>query len=1044
MRILPNFVLAVGGCLLAVASAGAAELPVLNAANGFGGIRFVERADARIADGVLRLTNISADHFVCFATPPYFAAEVESIAVRYRASGMKPVPGQIFYAPSGSPYQATRKWLLPTIVADGAWHVLEARPDMAVDREDWRKMGILDTIRLDLTDAPGGTIEISEITFRGRVPAASAVAAVDAKTRAALDADPYPSVVPETWANVLAKPEASAVDVTCRGGLAVPCRAKAGERVMLEFDFEGDAPAFPVRLKVSLMAGTSLAWGEEIWAGQSAFSCIGGRLWRLRVPYDLPRCLSSGELTIRLESPSIRCVAGEIPAARLAYERCDRVPGWERPVRWGVTRVAGLPQFARDGQPVYPIWGFVRTDRECRHSGAPLTFVTVGASSLEWWPRGKEFNPVALDRAAERNFRLYPDAMFMFDLSIYPPPDWRAANPDEMARDEQGNINRDVGDSEINFSFASEKALADMEAMLEKAIRHLEASPYANRIAGYRVNSGHTIEWLGWSPSRKGTVLDFSPAAQKGFEAFARANYPEIMDFSVPTRAERTALDAPQSAVWDPRRHVRAIAYHEFYSRAVADAALRLCSRARALVGRDKLIGTYFGYVMTLMESGNAQMRAHFATKRFLDRAEGVIDFLLSPPGYGHAHRALGCALVDMKPFASMQAHGIVPLVEDDTRTHNNLALPGGGYFQCKTEAQTIDSMRRNMGIAVCRGLPFYTYAITSGAEFDYPRFAIDAGRLRRVGEEALRRKAARRAEVAVVVSEEAIKSMPDMSASKPEYFGVGLQWHVADGSVKRLSGIGGAPLATISFGHVYTRLARLGAPIDYRLAEDLADHPGDYRLYVFVSCLKAEPSLARAAERLRGRDCTLLWTYAPGYVSREGNSTENMKRLTGMDFERLAAPGDLAVTLADGTSLGKTGHSVEPRFALKAPAETIGRYADGACAYGSVKTGRATSLFYGSYDLGLPILRDAARRAGVHVYSETGDPFEASDAFVTLHARFAGRKTIRLPRKADVYDVFNDRRVAEGVTEFSFEAPLHSSWLFSLNESTSKERNSK
>ena len=105
---------------IAAAAAGAAELPVLNAANGFGGIRFVERADARVEDGVLRLANISADHFVCFATPPYFAAEVGAIAIRYRAKGMKAAAGQIFYAPSGSPYVAARKWLLPPMEPLGA------------------------------------------------------------------------------------------------------------------------------------------------------------------------------------------------------------------------------------------------------------------------------------------------------------------------------------------------------------------------------------------------------------------------------------------------------------------------------------------------------------------------------------------------------------------------------------------------------------------------------------------------------------------------------------------------------------------------------------------------------------------------------------------------------------------------------------------------------------------------------------------------------------------------------------------------------------
>lgn len=1023
----------VSALFLATLHVEGASLPVLNAANGFGEIRFVERADARIDGNVLKITNIAQDHFICFATEPYFAAEVEAIEIRYRASGMEKIAGQIFYAPTGASYVGSRKWNLPLIETDGQWHVLVAKPEMAIDLEDWRKMGILDNIRVDLTDAPGGTIEISEIAFRGKTAAvATQSEKLSEKLLKSLDADPYPAAMPTTWPKTLAKPESvGSVDVVCRGGVVSPSAAAAGERVTFRFDFAGEAPSFPIRLKVSLLSGRSLAWSEELWAGNETFSRIGGNVWRLTVPYVLPTCLSSADLQVWLESPSVRCVSGEMPSAPLTFTQGASLPGWERPIKMGVKSVAGLPYFTRGGVPFYPLWGFVRSDRACRHSTAPLDLVTVSAPHLEWWPRGKVFDPTVFDRVAEHNARLYPNAMFMFDLSVYPPPDWRSANPDEMARDEQGYINRDVGDNEINFSFASKKALDDMAEMMTKAIRHLEASPYANRIAGYRVNSGHTIEWLGWSPSRKGTVLDFSPVAQRGFEAFAKAHYPEITDYSVPTLAERTELDASRSVVWDQQKHLRAVAYHDFYSRAVTDAALRLCKCARDLVGRDRLVGTYFGYVMTLNATGNAQMRAHFATKDFLDRSKGVIDFLLSPPGYAFAHRALGNTLVDMKPFASMQSHGIVPVVEDDTRTHNNFALPGSGYFQCKTETQTVAEMRRNMGIAICRGLPFYTYAITSGAEFDYPQYATDCESLKRVGEDALRHQVGRHAEIAVIVSEEMVKSMPNMSASKPEFFGEGQQWYLSDGSVKRLDSTGGSPLATVSFGNTYNRLARLGAPVDYRLAEDLADHPGDYKLYIFLNCLNAEPSLVRAAQKLRERDCTLLWTYAPGFVARNGNSVENMKTLTGMDFVPSATAQDAAVTVSGGETFGKTGHPVSPLFVLKNATEELGRYGDGVCGFGAIRTGQAESIFYGSYSLELPTLRQIAGRAGVHIYSSSGDPMEANGAFVTLHARFAGKKTIRLPKRATVYDVFSRREVAKDVTTFDFDAPLHSSWLF-------------
>jgi hypothetical protein len=55
----------------------------------------------------------------------------------------------------------------------------------------------------------------------------------------------------------------------------------------------------------------------------------------------------------------------------------------------------------------------------------------------------------------------------------------------------------------------------------------------------------------------------------------------------------------------------------------------------------------------------------------------------------------------------------------------------------------------------------------------------------------------------------------------------------------------------------------------------------------------------------------------------------------------------------------------------------------------------------------------------------------EANDALFTLHARTAGVKTVKLPRKATVVDVFNRRLVARDADEFSFEAELHSSHLF-------------
>ena len=66
-----------------------------------------------------------------------------------------------------------------------------------------------------------------------------------------------------------------------------------------------------------------------------------------------------------------------------------------------------------------------------------------------------------------------------------------------------------------------------------------------------------------------------------------------------------------------------------------------------------------------------------------------------------------------------------------------------------------------------------------------------------------------------------------------------------------------------------------------------------------------------------------------------------------------------------------------------------------------------------------------------MHVWCDSGDPVEANERLFTLHAREPGVKTVRLPRKTDVLDVFGRRIVARGAESFTFSAPLHTSHLF-------------
>jgi len=64
-------------------------------------------------------------------------------------------------------------------------------------------------------------------------------------------------------------------------------------------------------------------------------------------------------------------------------------------------------------------------------------------------------------------------------------------------------------------------------------------------------------------------------------------------------------------------------------------------------------------------------------------------------------------------------------------------------------------------------------------------------------------------------------------------------------------------------------------------------------------------------------------------------------------------------------------------------------------------------------------LLREVARYAGVHIYTEHDDVLYADRGFLALHTVRGETKTVRLPHPADVWEVFSNRQVAAGSDTF-------------------------
>ena len=78
-----------------------------------------------------------------------------------------------------------------------------------------------------------------------------------------------------------------------------------------------------------------------------------------------------------------------------------------------------------------------------------------------------------------------------------------------------------------------------------------------------------------------------------------------------------------------------------------------------------------------------------------------------------------------------------------------------------------------------------------------------------------------------------------------------------------------------------------------------------------------------------------------------------------------------------------------------------------GEVAVAVVENGKTKSIFYGSTSLPNKILRAFAAYAGATVYMNTEDTFYTDGYLAVVHAKTSGEKTIRFPKKCDVYDYF-------------------------------------
>ncbi|MDW7658727.1 MAG: hypothetical protein SCM11_16280, partial [Bacillota bacterium] len=247
---------------------------------------------------------------------------------------------------------------------------------------------------------------------------------------------------------------------------------------------------------------------------------------------------------------------------------------------------------------------------------------------------------------------------------------------------------------------------------------------------------------------------------------------------------------------------------------------------------------------------------------------------------------------------------------------------------------------------------------------------------------------------------------------------------------------------------HLRDSLGRIGAPCDLFNFSDLLDPEFDfnsYKLVIFPNVFRLTADaeqIIRQKVLVNGR--SVLWLYAPGYVTDAGCSVANLSRIIGMLVEPLAATSSKVQMVpgccnsADKTPFARTeenqllawsfSEAVEPLFHVTDPSVTvIARYQDQEAVALARKDTADSTIYYSAVgNLPASVLRTIARQAGVFIYYEGDDPIYVNDRLIGIHAVQGGIVTLQLPQTEDGFaeELFDGATVPFEHHELTVEIP--------------------
>lgn len=614
-----------------------------------------------------------------------------------------------------------------------------------------------------------------------------------------------------------------------------------------------------------------------------------------------------------------------------------------------------------------------------------------------------------------------------------------AKRPFELKAGNQSSLQaRFHGRSPSYVSFAGPTWRREVCEAARNLVRHLDDSPYADRIIGFYVGGGHSYEWMYWGAFIWDGLCDYSMCMTRYFRDWLRTKYGSDAELArrwnqPGMRLEQVELPSAQRRMatsphllFDPATDQDIVDLHLCTSDLVADTAIDLCSAMKSESRLARAFGIFYGYGFTHTGGAglsNPQMKGHLSAQRLFDA--DAIDFLAAP--YDYAHRGVGGVHTAQSTPASVLARAKPYISSVDNAVFGD---DGGGPMIGSRPASWEQSnalLLRDFGTALCTGMTM-SWVDLRGGSFSAPQTQDALSQIRRIEKAAMGAPRSSAAEVALVWS-----SRSQASIQYPPGLSIPLL------SIQKQQGAGS-----------------MGAPFDCIEEDDLLRGIGrTYRFYVFLNSFHhSADSRAAIRDFLQRNKASALWIYAPGCIGETGFCPANAKSLCGVAMDETDLAGPIQVTYGPDQRMYGLGMDAEFRhreFALEVGSDEhitrafVPRPAEADTVLGNIFDTDLPGLVLhreeARFDVcsaapAVPaaLLRRFAADAGVHIYSEYDDFVMAGGAYLMLYSRSDQQRILRLRDNArTLVNVLTGERIAVRDSAITHATPKNTTVIWEI-----------